>query len=72
VYSDGLTEAMDAAGDFFGEERLRALVPSLARDPAEQVGGRLLAAVEAFVGDAPRHDDLSLIVLKRRGDRSAT
>lgn len=72
VYSDGLTEAMDAAGDFFGEERLRALVPSLARDPAEQVGGRLLAAVEAFVGDAPRHDDLSLVVLKRRGDRSTT
>jgi phosphoserine phosphatase RsbU/P len=66
VYSDGLTEAMNAAGDFFGEERLLALAPSLARDPAEQVGGRLLAAVEAFVSDAPRHDDLSLVVLKRR------
>jgi sigma-B regulation protein RsbU (phosphoserine phosphatase) len=66
VYSDGLTEAMNATGDFFGEERLRALASSLARDPAEQVGGRLLAAVETFVGDAPRHDDLSLVVLKRR------
>jgi len=66
AYSDGLTEAMNASGDFFGEERLRALVPSLARDPSAQVGDRLLAAVEAFVGDAPRHDDLSLVVLKRR------
>jgi sigma-B regulation protein RsbU (phosphoserine phosphatase) len=70
VYSDGLTEAMNAAGDFFGEERLRALVPPLARQSAEQVGERLLAAVEQFVGDAPRHDDLSLVVLKRRADRS--
>lgn len=32
---------------------------------AKTVSARLVAAVEAFVGDAPRHDDLSIVVLKR-------
>jgi len=64
-YSDGLTEAMNRAGEFFGEERLRGLVPDLAGLTAETASARLVAAVEAFVGDAPRHDDLSLVVLKR-------
>jgi hypothetical protein len=65
AYSDGLTEAMNRAGEFFGEERLHGLVADLAGLTAETVGARLVAAVEAFVGDAPRHDDLSLVVLKR-------
>jgi len=65
AYSDGLTEAMNRAGEFFGEERLHGLVTDLAGLTAETAGSRLVAAVEAFVGDAPRHDDLSLIVLKR-------
>jgi hypothetical protein len=65
AYSDGLTEAMNRAGEFFGEERLLGLVAELAGLTAKTASARLVAAVEAFVGDAPRHDDLSLIVLKR-------
>jgi sigma-B regulation protein RsbU (phosphoserine phosphatase) len=65
AYSDGLTEAMNRSGEFFGEERLHGLVADLAGLTAETVSARLVAAVEAFVDDAPRHDDLSLVVLKR-------
>ena len=65
AYSDGLTEAMNRAGEFFGEERLHGLVADLAGLTAKTASARLVAAVEAFVGDAPRHDDLSLVVLKR-------
>ena len=65
AYSDGLTEAMNRAGEFFGEERLNGLVADLAGLTAKTASARLVAAVEAFVGDAPRHDDLSLVVLKR-------
>jgi serine phosphatase RsbU (regulator of sigma subunit) len=32
---------------------------------AEAIGSRLVAAVDAFVGDARPHDDLSLVVLRR-------
>ncbi len=65
VYSDGLTEAMDAQGDFFGDERFRALLPSMGTLPVEHAGASIVEAVDDFVGSARPHDDLSLVVLRR-------
>jgi hypothetical protein len=65
VYSDGVSEAMNEAGDFFGDERLLAVVGQSAGLPPEAIGARVLDAVATFVGDAVPNDDLSLIVLKR-------
>jgi phosphoserine phosphatase RsbU/P len=65
VYSDGVTEAMNETGDFFGDERLLAVVRQSAGLPPEMIGARVLDAVATFVGDAVPNDDLSLIVLKR-------
>jgi sigma-B regulation protein RsbU (phosphoserine phosphatase) len=65
VFSDGLTEAMNANEEFFGEERLRSsLFPTL-RLNAQSIGTRVVAAVDDFVGDARPHDDLSLVILRR-------
>jgi phosphoserine phosphatase RsbU/P len=71
LYSDGITEAMNAAGEFFGDERLRGLLPGLAGLPAEGVGTALLAAVERFVAGSRPSDDVSLVVLKRTGGATA-
>lgn len=65
VYSDGVTEAMNRAGEFFGDDRLRSVYASAGDDGAEQIGRRVLRSVDAFTGDAPIFDDLSLIVVKR-------
>jgi sigma-B regulation protein RsbU (phosphoserine phosphatase) len=65
VFSDGLTEAMNGIDEFFGDERLRARLPSLAGMSAEALGTRVVAAVDEFVGDRRPHDDLSLVVLRR-------
>ncbi len=65
IYSDGLTEARNEAGAFFGEPRLFSFLPTLAGLPANEIGTKLLAEVQGFVGEARAHDDLSLIVLKR-------
>lgn len=65
VYSDGLTEAASEAGEFFGEQRLLALLRSFTGLPAQQIGERLIAAADQYVGEARAHDDLSVIVLKR-------
>lgn len=65
VYSDGVTEATNAAGDFFGEERLRSLLPGCGNRPAPDTGQAILAAVRAFIGDARPYDDSSVIVLRR-------
>ncbi len=64
-YSDGLTEARNAAGEFYGTDRLAALLPSLAQYPAPEIGNRIMAAVDQFAADVRPHDDVSLIVLKR-------
>lgn len=65
VYSDGLTEARNEAGAFFGDERLRLMLPHLRDLPVAEAGRLLLAEVERFVGEARPHDDLSLLLLKR-------
>jgi phosphoserine phosphatase RsbU/P len=67
IYSDGLTEAVNAAGEFFGEQRLWARLRSFTGLSAPQIGERLVAEVNQFVGEARAHDDLSVIVLKRVG-----
>jgi phosphoserine phosphatase RsbU/P len=65
VYSDGVTEAMNEAGQFYDDDRLRAQLPGLANLTAAQAGKRLLDSVDAFIGNTRPYDDLSLIVLKR-------
>jgi sigma-B regulation protein RsbU (phosphoserine phosphatase) len=65
AYSDGLTEAMNRSEDFFGEERLLALVPALAGLAAKEAGRRLISAVDAFIGEERPSDDFSLILLRR-------
>ncbi len=65
VYSDGLTEAQNEAGEFLGDQRLFDLLPGLGGLRAEQVGDRLVAEIDRFVGEGRVHDDLSIIVLKK-------
>jgi serine phosphatase RsbU (regulator of sigma subunit) len=65
VCSDGLTEARNEAGDYFGERRLLELLPRLASLPTQELGERLLSEVDRFVGEARRNDDLSIVVLRR-------
>ena len=65
AYSDGLTEALNAAGEFYGEDRLRADFARLAPLTAKQAGERILESVDEFIGTTRPYDDLSLVVLKR-------
>lgn len=65
VYSDGVTEASSPDGEFYGDERLRAVFAASAGLGAEPAGTRVLAAVDAFARDARPFDDLSLVVLAR-------
>lgn len=66
AYSDGITEARDEDGRFFGEERLRRLVGRLRNRSAADVGSAILSVVDDFIGEARPSDDLSLILLRRK------
>ncbi len=67
AYTDGVTEAHDSAKCLFGEERLldalRAARPTHAADALHAVH----AAVEAFAGDAPQSDDITIIAVRYAG-----
>ncbi len=65
LYSDGLTEARNSDGAFFGEERLFDMLPGLGGLPAAAVGERIVEEVERFIGEEKASDDLSMIVLRR-------
>ena len=65
IYSDGLTEARNAAGEEFGEERIERLLPELRDLRPDQIGQRLLREVDRFLGDARAFDDLSLVIAAR-------
>jgi serine phosphatase RsbU (regulator of sigma subunit) len=65
VYSDGVTEACNEKGEFFGEQRLMDLLPRLRGRSAEDAATLLLAEVETFIGEERLSDDLSLVFLKR-------
>jgi len=57
LYTDGVTEAMGAHGDFYGEARLEAAVRIGGRNLAESIK----ADVAAFVGGTEQSDDITLM-----------
>jgi sigma-B regulation protein RsbU (phosphoserine phosphatase) len=63
-FTDGITEAMNEGDDCFGETRLAHLVREHAHLPSDQLRERVLREIEAFVGAAPQHDDMTMILLR--------
>ena len=67
VYSDGLIEARNEEGGFYGDERLLTLISEIGGKTAITIGETLVADVDRFAGEAKRQDDLSIAVLQRTG-----
>ena len=65
LYTDGITEAQDAQGDFFDEDRLQEVLRASPGRSAADVQEAVIARVGAFVGAAPQSDDIALVVVVR-------
>jgi serine phosphatase RsbU (regulator of sigma subunit) len=65
LYTDGVTEAMDANGQQFGEGRLRATLAAHAGAGPRQIVDAVVDAVRAFAGGIAQSDDLALLVIRR-------
>jgi serine phosphatase RsbU (regulator of sigma subunit) len=63
-FTDGISDAMNAADDCFGETRLARLIERHAHLASDELRERVLREVEAFVDGAPQHDDMTMILLK--------
>jgi sigma-B regulation protein RsbU (phosphoserine phosphatase) len=64
AYTDGISEAMNAIDEEWGEERLMDAIQSNRTVPARALINRLMIAADAFVAGAPQHDDMTLIVVR--------
>ena len=68
LYTDGVTEAMDAGSGQYGPARLQALLEGLPGTAGpEEVERAVRADVAAFVGQAEQADDITLLVLRFLG-----
>jgi len=63
VFTDGISEAADLAGEQFGEDRLAEGIAALAGASAEELVKRLGDTVDRFAEGAPQADDMTLLAL---------
>jgi len=64
MFSDGVTETFNAAGEQFGEERLRTCLDANRQCLPAELLERLLSAVRNFALGAPQYDDVTALVLR--------
>ena len=69
MFSDGVTEATNAEGEMFGDDRLAAAVLGAADSDIDALASRVVEEVDRFVAGAPQQDDLTVITAEvtRRG-----
>lgn len=66
LFTDGISEATDAAGELFGTQRLANAMAAAEGSP-ESVESAVLTSVASFVADAPAADDATLLCFGPRG-----
>ena len=64
LYSDGVTEAQNLAGEEFGEARLVQVMERYARGGADIVLEQIISAVKEFARGAEQYDDVTALVVK--------
>jgi sigma-B regulation protein RsbU (phosphoserine phosphatase) len=67
LYSDGVSEAFNAAGEDFGDARLLDVAQGAAGVPAQAHVERIISAVRAFTKGAPQSDDITVMVIRYLG-----
>jgi sigma-B regulation protein RsbU (phosphoserine phosphatase) len=65
TFTDGVTEACSTTNELFGEERLEALLPTLAGQSARGILDNVVNAVHTHAEGAEQSDDITVLVAKR-------
>jgi hypothetical protein len=65
VFSDGVTEARNKQGEFFGTDRLKSLLLNKNDITASNIGNKIIDEINRFSSDSRLNDDLSVIILKK-------
>ncbi len=65
-YTDGVTEATDLNKELFGMERLQNALAKVSDQAPEEILAAVKSDIDAFVGEAPQFDDITMICLEYR------
>jgi serine phosphatase RsbU (regulator of sigma subunit) len=65
MFTDGITEAQDASGEFLGRERLLELLKQPGK-ASIALPDRIAAAVLEYIGDAKQFDDITIVAVRRK------
>jgi sigma-B regulation protein RsbU (phosphoserine phosphatase) len=67
IYTDGVTEAQNTEGQFFGKRRLREIVEAQAANTCAKIHDAIQAGVAVFTEGAAQSDDITVLVVEFRG-----
>ncbi len=65
LYTDGVTETLNAEGDEFGLDRMMQSVRANANDGAQAMVRKIIEDVRDFTGSVPQNDDITLIAIRK-------
>lgn len=65
LYTDGVTEERDGAGEFYGEQRLRSLLESSTTQTCDNLLKLFVDDLKAFRSGKPKTDDVTMMVVRR-------
>jgi len=69
LYTDGVTDAQNNEGEFIDRKMILGVAQQNLGKPVQIVQQVILDKVHGFVGDAPRFDDLTLVILGRENGK---
>ena len=70
LYTDGVTEAMNAEGEQYGLDDLREMFAGAPPGSSEMANKAVFDAVHGFAQDTPQSDDITCLVMRRGGNSS--
>jgi len=65
LYTDGVTETLNAEEDEFGLDRVIQAVRARANDGAQAIVKKIIQDVRDFTGSLPQNDDITLIAIRK-------
>jgi sigma-B regulation protein RsbU (phosphoserine phosphatase) len=64
MYTDGVTEAQNLAGELYGEQRLCDILATARYEHPDLMIDRILNDVAIFSGNRPLQDDVSIVIIE--------
>jgi len=64
AFTDGVTDALNPAGEEFGEARLKDVLRAALGASAGEMSEKLAGEVRDWIGDAEQHDDVTIVVVE--------